>query len=100
MRFGKIAGVLDPRADARQIDCVRVLDADRALRVADRDVLEAKARDLPWPSGGPPGKFGEVSCARPMSTRQVVGPVIVGRISPASVWMAERVRLRPAARRR
>ena len=22
-----------------------------------------------------------------MSTRQVVGPVIVGRISPASVWM-------------
>ena len=34
-----------------------------------------------------PGNWASVSCARPMSTVHVVGLVIVGRISPASVWM-------------
>ena len=39
------------------------------------------------PVRGPSGKLAEVRCARPMSTVHVVGLVIVGRISPASVWM-------------
>jgi hypothetical protein len=42
---------------------------------------------VPVPSSPPLGKSFDVSFARPMSTRQVVGPVISGRISPAAVWI-------------
>ena len=59
MRFGKIGACSISGPIALQVERVRVLDADRALRVADRDVLEAERLagdlDLARPSGGPPG---------------------------------------------
>src|SRR3954453_4180092 len=39
---GEDAGALDLGPDRLQIEGIGVLDADRALRVADRDVLEAE----------------------------------------------------------
>ncbi len=42
---------------------------------------------LPVPSCSPDGKSFERRLARPMSTVQVVGPVIRGRTSPAAVWI-------------
>src|SRR5690349_10252306 len=43
--IGEDRRVLDARADRLQVDRVRILDADRALRVADLDVLEGEAVD-------------------------------------------------------
>ena len=90
VRFGKGVVVLDQRAELAQVErleLVAVGDADRALRVADRDVLETVAGDLAV----------EAHVARPMSVRQARSPVIVVRISPGDGLDRERVRVGPAA---
>ena len=46
------------------------------------------ARSVPRPSGGPEGKSLDAVAACPMSTEQVSSPVIVGRIGPATVEIA------------
>ncbi len=43
---GERGRAFDARADGDQVDRVGILDADRALRVADRDELERQALDL------------------------------------------------------
>ena len=43
---------------------------------------------VPRPSSPPEGKSSERTLARPMSTRHVRGPVIVGRMGPAGVLIA------------
>ena len=67
-----------PRSgEVQRLERRGVGDVDRRLGIADDEVLEAKAVGLPpWRSD-----------ARPMSTRQVVSERIVGRISPAAVWI-------------
>ena len=55
------------------------------------------ATSVPRPSASPVGYCSERVRARPMSTVQLVGEVIVGRISPASVWIENCVGGRPAA---
>ncbi len=91
VRLGKSSLAFDPGPDRAEVELVELLaDDDRALRVADRDVLElpaapaglerARARPLP-----PEGKSFELVEALPMSTEQVSSPVIVGRIGPATV---------------
>ena len=58
------------------------------------------ASSVPVPSGLPSGKSGDCNLARPMSTRQVVSPVMVGRISPAAVWIENvSASVQPARRR-
>ena len=69
-------------ARARQVELLelRRLDLDRALRVADRDVLEARTRarrpsSVPRAVLGPArGSPPSAGCARPMSTVQVSRP--------------------------
>ena len=85
--------VLDLRADRRRRSSAssssRLGDADRALRVADRDVLEAPvaAGDLAGPSAGPPGSPSTSAARGPCRRGRCARPVIVGRISPATVWI-------------
>ena len=77
--------------DLAQVEVLELLaDDDRALRVADRDVLELPlaprgAAACPVPSSPPEGKSLEAVEAWPMSTEQVSSPVIVGTIGPATV---------------
>ena len=88
--------------DLAEVEVVElVADDDRALRVADRDVLElplaaGRARACRVPSSPPEGKSFEVVEARPMSTEQVSSPVIVGVIGPATVVIANVVLVGPA----
>ena len=77
-----------------QVEVVELgADDDRALRVADRDVLKLpiapRGAERPLPSSGPEGKSFEAVEARPISTAQVSSPVIVGTIGPASVLIAK-----------
>ena len=55
------------------------------------------ATSVPRPSASPSGYCSERVRARPMSTVQLVGEVIVGRISPATRLDRELRRGRPAA---
>ena len=83
--------VLDRRADRRQVERVR---ARRGRRRGSR-TAGCRSRRAGTRGRRPrrcrrarrPGSARERSRARPMSTRQVVGPRIVGRISPAAVWI-------------
>ena len=83
----------DLRADRVQVEVLELLaDDDRALRVADRDVLElplapAGAQRAPAVLAAGGEVLGAVE-ARPISTEQVSSPVIVGRIGPATVRIA------------
>ena len=85
---------LDRRADGGEVERLeggRVGDVDRRLRVADDEVLEVEAVGLAGVAR---------ASARPMSTRQVVSERIVGRISPAAVWIENwRASVQPARRR-
>ena len=90
MRFGKsacasIPGPIAPRSRSSS----SLADLDRALRVADRDVLEGPlapaALSVPRPSGPPSGKSFELVLARPIATEQVRSEVIVGVTGPAAV---------------
>ena len=107
VRFGNSWVAFDRRADRPQVErrsAASSVDADRALGVADRDVPgsatsrpDRRSSSPPAVRAAPPGKSFEVSLALPMSTRHVSGPVIVGRISPAAVWIEKLVLLGPAA---
>ena len=68
------------------------VDRDRALRVADRDVLEAPLAPVGGERAGAVVGSARVvarsAAARgPCPPGSVVGPRIVGRISPAAVWI-------------
>ena len=92
VRFGKARVVLDRRPDRRRRSSASsssaIGDADRALRVADVHLLVAAA---------PRSRRSRSSRARPMSTRHVVLVRIVGRISPAAVWIENCRCVGPAA---
>ena len=103
VRFGKQpAAPLDRRADRRQVELLETLvDLDRALRVADRDVLELAlgARRRRSCRGRPRARRGSRRssvAARPIAIRAEPGPVRVGVISPAAVEIEKRVGVGPA----
>ena len=82
--------VLDRRPDRRQVEVLEALvDPDRALRVADADVLElelAAVRGHRAAAVLAAGReVGRAQRARPIATLLVRGDVIVGRTSPAAV---------------
>ncbi len=97
--------VLDRGPDRRQVEREQLLDridADRALRVADRHVLEGPAAPVGVERRGaavrPAGEVlrGQLRAAHVDACRSLA-PVIVGRISPAAVWIENVVGVGPAA---
>ena len=94
VRFGNSSLALDLRADRRQVELLElVADLDRALRVADRDVLELPlaAAELSVPRAvlGPAGEvLGGRRRPGPSRPAGPLGPVIVGVIGPATVRIA------------
>ena len=83
VRFGNSSVSLDRRGRASQVQLLDLLARlDHALRVADRDMLEAPLRpaavSAPVPSGPPEGKSGEVTDALPMASVAVSPAMIVG----------------------
>ena len=81
--------MLDRRADRRQVERLELVEVGDRIAHCGLPIVTCWKRGpatSPVPSA-PAGKCSERSRARPMSTRQVVGPRIVGRISPAAVWI-------------
>src|SRR5262245_31878641 len=94
--IGEDRRVLDAWADLLQVDRVRVVDADRALRVADLDVLEREALD------GSSAVFGSLREVLALELRAAHVDAAGGRPGdrgpdlPGERLDAERVRLGPA----
>ena len=102
MRFGNSSCPSIPGPDLAQVELVELggVDDDRALRIADRDMLElpfaAAALSLPLAVLAAPR--GSPSRGRRPShlDAQVSSPVIVGTIGPATVPIAKVVLVGPA----
>ena len=105
VRLGKrgscsIAGPIAGRSSAVELGRGR-RRGSRTAGCRSRRAGSARPATSPVPSSGPPGKSLERSRARPMSTRQVVGPTgSSGGSRPPSVWIANSSRSVQPARRR
>jgi hypothetical protein len=106
VRFGKrawrsIAGPIAGRSSSSSSssEATRIAHCGLPIETCWKAQLRPSVSSVAAPSSGPPGKSFDASRARPMSTVQVVSPVIVGRISPAAVWI-EKTSLSVQPRRR
>ena len=97
---GNCGVVLDRRADGGEVERLQLASGRRrGSRICGLPIVHVLEAPSRRPRAvGPPG--WPQRRARPMSTRQVVAEWIVGRISPAAVWIENCARVGPAARRR
>src|SRR4051812_50203105 len=87
--IGEDGRVLDGWADLLQVDRLGLLYADRALRIADLDVLERVALDGALAVLRATREVSLWGFGRALSARQGGRPGVVGRVSPAGGWVGD-----------